>query len=76
MIWLVIQHVSYNDIVAFQVPAEEYPQTPVNECEIDDDCFNHPFKKCCDSTYVGIRKCVLPIFPSNSNLQILLKQWN
>lgn len=42
------------------VPVEKYPETPVNECEIDESCTSNPRHKCCGTEVSGTRKCVLP----------------
>merc|ERR1712002_96648 len=42
------------------VPVEKYPETPVNECEIDESCTSNPRHKCCGTEVSGTGKCVLP----------------
>jgi len=44
----------------WKVPVEHYPEVPVNQCEIDDDCLT-PIHKCCGTDTSGIRKCVNPL---------------
>ena len=44
-----------------QVPVEKYPETPVNECEIDTNCTADVQHKCCPTDTMGIRKCVAPV---------------
>ena len=46
--------------VSQKVPVEKYPETPINECETDDNCSNATHK-CCDTDTHGIRKCVAPL---------------
>jgi len=41
------------------VPVEKYPDTPINQCDTDDNCSN-PVHKCCGTDTMGIRKCVNP----------------
>jgi len=47
----------------WEVPVEQYPVRPINECDIDGDC-SHTAHKCCGTTYESTRKCVMPLkFP-------------
>jgi len=44
----------------WKVPVENYPNVPINECDIDTDCTAVSNHKCCGTTYASTRKCVLP----------------
>jgi len=44
----------------WEVPVEQYPVKPINDCDIDGDC-SDTAHKCCDTEYGAIRKCVIPL---------------